>query len=292
MTNGYKKAITQTVKESVNNWIETLKKETPELLLTKQWQVLFPKGFTEGYNVLSVVTGSKKGQHLIAHVEFVLPSDLELDFDDLELVLKNEPFKESKPKVKKKAVPVPIDEPIDVLNNIVSGVNSFLGSLNINIPAAPALQGFNLAETQSPLKVQSLLSTKPQVIHMEAAQPLKSTDENLVEKLKGEMLKSEHLPDWLKTIESREVFETLMQKLAEGFIHYQQKLGHPVELKDFFDKYEEHLTEKNKLYYHCKYKGKPVQNDSNEWCLEPYCSKKPYKSKCSYSTLKFGTPNN
>ena len=43
MTNGYRKAITDRIKESVNNWIETLKKEQPELLLTKQWQVLFPK---------------------------------------------------------------------------------------------------------------------------------------------------------------------------------------------------------------------------------------------------------
>jgi hypothetical protein len=49
----YRKAITERIKESVNNWIETLKKEQPELLLTKQWQVLFPKGFNEGYNCLS-----------------------------------------------------------------------------------------------------------------------------------------------------------------------------------------------------------------------------------------------
>ena len=85
----YRKAITERIKESVNNWIETLKKEQPELLLTKQWQVIFPKGFNEGYNILSVVTGSKKGKHLVAQVEFVLPRDLELDFDDLELVVKN-----------------------------------------------------------------------------------------------------------------------------------------------------------------------------------------------------------
>ena len=44
----YRKAITEKIKESVSNWIETLKKEQQELLLTKQWQLLFPKGFTEG----------------------------------------------------------------------------------------------------------------------------------------------------------------------------------------------------------------------------------------------------
>jgi proline racemase len=106
------------------------------------------------------------------------------------------------------------------------------------------------------------------------------------------MLKSEYLPEWLKTIESRDVFETLMQKLADGFVHYQQKLGKAVDLKEFFDKYTEHLKETGKLYYHCKYKGKPVEHDSKEWCLESYCSKKPYRSPCSYSTLKFGTTNN
>ena len=293
MTNGYRKAITDRIKESVNNWIETLKKEQPELLLTKQWQILFPKGFNEGYNILSVVTGSKKGQHLIAQVEFVLPRDLELDYGDLELVLKNEPYKEPTEKVKRKAVPVPIDEPIDVLNNMITGVNTFLSSLNINTPSTATFTGFNqLTQTQQPpVKVAPLLSTTTQK-PMEAAPPFKPADENLVEKVKNTMLKSEYLPEWLKTIESRDVFETLMQKLADGFVHYQQKLGKAVDLKEFFDKYTEHLKETGKLYYHCKYKGKPVEHDSNEWCLEPYCSKKPYKSKCSYSTLKFGTTNN
>lgn len=284
MTNGYRKAITERIKESVNNWIETLKKEHKELLLTKQWQVLFPKGFSAGFNRLNVVTSSKKGKYLVAQVEFVLPRDLELDFDDIELVLKNEPYKETKKETKHKAVPVPINEPLDVLNNLVSGVNSFLQSLNINIPSTPTFTGFKqLTEKQQPLRVSPLLS-KP----LEAAPPL---SDNLVDKVKEEMFRSEHLPEWLKTIESREVFEALMTKLTEGFIHYQKKLGHAVELKEFFDKYEQHLKEKGKLYYHCKYKGKPVKHDSNKWCLEAYCSKKPYHSQCSYSTLKFGKPN-
>ena len=285
MTNGYRKAITERIKESVNNWIETLKKEQPELLLTKQWQILFPKGFNEGYNILSVVTGSKKGQHLIAQVEFVLPRDLELDFNDLELVLKNEPFKKEIKETKKKALPIPIDEPIDVLNNMIIGVNSFLGSLNISVPSIPSFTGFNLTEKQQPMKVSPMLSTTPQNIPMAAAPP----NDNLVEKLKGEMFKSEHMPDWLKTIENREVFEGLMTKLTEGFIHYQKKVGHAVDLKDYFNLYEDHLKEKGKLHYYCKYKGKPVKHDSNEYCLESYCSKKPYRSRCTYSTLKFGT---
>ena len=292
MTNGYRKAITDRIKESVNNWIETLKKEQPELLLTKQWQILFPKGFSEGFNCLSVVTGSKKGKYLIAQVEFVLPRDLELDFDNIELVHKNEPFKKETKETKKKALPIPIDEPIDVLNNMIIGVNSFLGSLNISVPSIPSFTGFNLTEKQQPIKVSPLLSTTTQNVPVAAAPPFKPADENLVEKVKNTMLKSEYLPEWLKTIESRDVFETLMQKLADGFVHYQQKLGKAVDLKEFFDKYTEHLKETGKLYYHCKYKGKPVEHDSKEWCLESYCSKKPYRSPCSYSTLKFGTTNN
>ena len=288
MTNGYKKAITDRIKESVNNWIETLKKEQPELLLTKQWQVLFPKGFNEGFNCLSVVTGSKKGKYLIAQVEFVLPRDLELDFDNIELVHKNEPFKKETKETKKKALPIPIDEPIDVLNNMIIGVNSFLGSLNISVPSIPSFTGFNLTEKQQPIKVSPLLSTTTQNVPVAAAPPL---SDNLVDKLKGEMYKNEHLPVWLKTIENREVFEALMQKLSEGFIHYQKKIGHAVDLKEYFDLYESHLKEQGKLHYYCKYKGKPVKHDSNEYCLESYCSKMPYKSKCSYSTLKFGTTN-
>jgi len=285
----YRKAITERIKESLNNWIETLKKEHPELLLTKQWNVLFPKGFNSGYNVLNVVTGSKKGQHLVAQVEFVLPRDLELDFDDLELVLKNEPFKETKKENTCKSIPVPIDEPIDVLNNMVKGVNSFLGSLNISVPSTPSFTMFNqLTEKQQPVKVSPMLSTTPQNIPMAAASP----NDNLVERIKAEMFKSAHMPDWLKTIESKEVFEALMQKLAEGFVSYQAKLGRPVQMKDYFDLYEKHLKEKDKLHYFCKYKGKPVKHDSNEYCLESYCSKKPYRSKCSYSTLKFGANNN
>ena len=167
------------------------------------------------------------------------------------------------------------------------GVNSFLGSLNINVPSTPSFSGFNqLTEKQQPpVKVAPLLSTTLQK-PTEAAPPL---GDNLVEKVKNTMLKSEYLPDWLKTIESREVFEALMQKLSEGFIHYQKKVGHAVDLKDYFNLYEDHLKEKGKLHYYCKYKGKPVKHDSNEYCLESYCSKKPYRSRCTYSTLKFGT---
>ncbi len=150
MTNGYKKAISERIKESLNNWIDKLKSEHSELLLTKQWQIQFPKGFSEGHNVLNVVTGSKQGKHLIAEVQFVLPHDLELDFDDIELILKNEPFKEPKTKEQIRQTPLPVDEPIDLLNDLVKGVNSFLTSLNINLPNANPVTGFNPIDRPSP----------------------------------------------------------------------------------------------------------------------------------------------
>ncbi len=294
MTNSYKKAISEKIKESLNNWIDKLKLEHKELLLTKQWQIQFPKGFSAGHNVLNVVTGSKKGKHLVAEVQFVLPSDLELDFDDLELILKNEPFREAKARSKVKHTPQPIDEPLEQLNDLVLGVNSFLTSLNINLPSATQIKGFNPINNQrSVLNVKPLFSKDQQIIPVEAINHLNGVhdlgDNNLIERVKDEMLKSPHLPQWLKTIESRDTWHSLMQKLAEGFIHYQKNVGKAVDLKEFFDKYEEHLLDNDKLYHFCKYKSKPVELDTNGWCNETYCSKMPYHSKCSYATLKFGT---
>ncbi|MEE9167916.1 MAG: hypothetical protein V3U24_10720, partial [Candidatus Neomarinimicrobiota bacterium] len=152
MKNSYKQEITERIKDSLNRWIEELKKSHPELLLTKQWRTLFPRGFTEGNNVIPVVTGSKKGKHLVAEVQFVLPESLELDLDAMELTVKNEPFEEKE----KEASPVPIDEPLDVLNELILGVNDFLQSLNLSIPHLTAPQTLN----QMPLFPTSYPSTQ------------------------------------------------------------------------------------------------------------------------------------
>ncbi len=293
MTSSYKKAISERIKESLNNWIDKLKLEHKELLLTKQWQIQFPKGFTQGHNVLNVVTGSKQGKHLVAEVQFVLPQDLELDFDNIELILKNEPFREPKTRSKVKRTPQPIDEPLDQLNELVLGVNSFLTSLNINLPSVTQITGFNPTTNQkSVLNVKPLFTKDQQIIPVETINHLNGNhdlgDNNLIERVKDEMLKSPHLPEWLKTIESRDTWHSLMQKLAEGFIHYQKNIGKAVDLKEFFEKYEEHLIDNDKLYHFCKYKSKPVTLDTNGWCNESYCSKMPYHTKCSYATLKFG----
>jgi len=283
MTDDYKHQISHRIKDGINDWIDKLKAEQTNLLLTKQWQVIWPKGFKAGQTVIPVITGSKKGKHLIGEVQFLLPEDLELDYDAVELVLKNEPFKIQKIKAKT-AIPGPLDEPIDVLNNLVLGVNEFLNSLNLNIPAAQTNKAFPIQ--QPSIRVTPTISATPNILG--AAPPLSDGDVNLIEQVREQMLKSQYLPEWFKTIRNKEIWDTLLSKLAEGFIHYQKKIGHAVDLEDYFQLYTDHLKEAGKLHTYCKYKSQPVSLDSSGHCNESYCSKKPYHATCSYATLKFG----
>jgi len=287
MTDDYRQQISRRIKDGINNWIDKLKAEHSEFLLTKQWNIIWPKGFKAGQTVIPVVTGSKKGKHLVGEVQFLLPDDLELDYDAVELILKNEPFKISKPKAVTPK-PVPIDEPLDVLNNLVLGVNDFLQSLNLNSPnPKTALRLFPTDRQQPSIRVTPTISANPTTI-LGAAPPFNNGDVNLVEKVREKMLRSQYLPEWFKTIKSKDIWGTLLEKLAEGFIHYQQKIGHAVGLEDYFRMYTDHLKEAGKLHNYCKYLSKPISLDSSGYCLESYCSKKPYHATCSYATLKFG----
>jgi hypothetical protein len=297
-TNGYKKLITDSIKAAVNDWIDDLKNKHEELLLTKQWEIIFPKGFQSGHNVLPVVTSSKNGKHLIAEVQFVLPDNLELDMVGLQLVLKNEPYIPSEKE--KKTGPVPLDESIDILNDMVIGLNSFLQNLNFSMPgvAMPTSAGtttffsnpLNVKKDQSQLKINPLypVNGNSGFIHRDSINS--SGNNSVIDSIKKQMVNSNYLPDWIKTIESKDVWDQLLTKLAEAFYHYQQQMGKAVDLKDFFEKYEEHLLTQGKLYHYCKYKSKPVSLDTNNHCNENYCSKKPYNSTCPLATLKFGSP--
>ena len=285
MKNGYKKLITERIKDEVNKWIDELKGKQQDLLLTKQWSIIFPKGFQTGNNSLPVVTGSKQGQHLVAEVQFVLPDDLELDINNVELVLKDEPYKENK----KIVSPVPIDEPLDAINDLVVGINQFLQSLNISIPNTTAMPSFftnQLHNDKQDFQIKvNPLNQKINVIR----NGLSSTDENLIDKVRKQMLQSSYLPEWFKTIESQQIWDELLNKLAEALIHYQNQVGRTVDLKEFFEKYTLHLQKQGKLYPHCKYKSKPIILDESGYCMENYCSKKPYHASCPLTTLKFGT---
>jgi len=277
MRDDYKLQINNQIKEAVNNWIDDLKEKHPTLLLTKQWNLNYPKGFHSGNNILPVVTSAKKGKHLIAELNIFLPDNLDLDLNSVELTLKNEPYKPQKHKTAHRR-PKPIDEPLDVLNDIIVGVNQFL-------------QGIHLPEstTQSgPLfqQVQPAGIRPPQINIKQNGGPNLSSGN--VDEVKKELLNSPALPEWYRTITSPSIRAELAQKLAESFVHYQQQTGRKIEFVEFFNIFTEHLKKQNKLHHYCRYKGKPVSLDSNNFCTENFCSKKPHRAVCNQTTLKFG----
>jgi hypothetical protein len=276
MSDDYKIQINKQIKDALNQWIEDLKEKHPTLLLTKQWNVIYPRGFHAGNNLLSVVTGSKKGKHLVAELNIFLPDDLELDLNSVELILKNEPYKPEVNK-KNKRIPKPIDGQLDTLNDIILSVNQFLQNIHLPTPAS-------VSQAQPIIGVQPKQNSQQQInIKQNTATP--NTDE-----IKKAMLHSPALPEWYRTIENPAVKAGLAQKLAESFISYQHQAGRKIELKEFFQVFTKHLQSQNKLQNYCRYQGKPVKLDSNGFCTESYCSKKPYNNVCNQTTLKFGEP--
>jgi len=269
----YKSQITLRIKDAINNWIDDLKEKDKELLLTKQWQVLFPRGFKSGFNTLPVVTNSKNGKQLVGEVGFVLPESLELDLDSIELTLKNEPYQEDQKQVSRHRS---LNEPLDILNGIIVNINSFLQGLS---PTSDTLKPLNMR----PLGTNPLPGAAPtQTIR------INHNDTSDIDSIRKTLLQSSYLPDWFKTIDSMEIREQLLSKIAESLAHYQKQIGHTVDLQEFFEKYTEMLLKQDKLYHYCKYKSKPVELDSDQHCTENYCSKKPYHSQCPNTTLRFG----
>jgi len=279
-TEDYKQQITLKIKDSINQWIDKLKEEHKELLLTKQWNVLFPKGFKPGNNVIPVVTTSKQGKYLIGELLFYLPDNLELDMDSIELTLKNEPFDVKHVKVK---TPAPLDEPLDVLNNMLIGVNDFIQSLQL-----PQYSSNLLNPQPSGRLINNLQGTVPYKTIKINGITSNNIDVRDIDTIRKQILQSDYLPDWFRTIGSYEIREQLLSKIAESLAHYQRQIGHAVDIKEFFEKYTEMLLKQNKLSNYCKYKSKPVSLDTSGYCTENYCSKKPYNAGCSNVTLRFG----
>ncbi len=273
MSNEYKQQIRERIKDAVNEHIEDLKTKHPELLLTKQWNINFPKGFRSGHSTLPVTTSCKKGKYLVGEVQFLLPDSLELDMDSIELVLKDEPYQITK---QAKQIPQPIDEPLDALNDIIINVNEFLQSLN--------LQGLQTTpQTNLPFMQHSASKVIP-IQKQGVALPLST-----IEEIKTNMLRSDFLPEWFKTIDSNDVKSELLNKLSEGYLHYNRQNNGNISLKEYFNTYTKYLRDNDKLHHYCKYKAKPVKLDGSNWCTESYCSKKPYRDVCNMTTLKFGT---
>lgn len=277
MNSDYKTQITERVKEGVNNWIGELKTKHPELLLTRQWQLLWPRGFEEGHNVVPVVTSAKQGQHLVAEARFVLPPSMELDLDALELSLKDEVYD---PSARDLITPT-VDNPLETLSSLVQGINGFLESLTIKQkPAVPS-------DPFGSIKARPFSAAAPLSIQRpwESARLLDSTE---VEQIREAMEKSPFLPEWYATITSQKVADELLTKLAEGYLH-QRSLGRTNGLKEYFEQYTAYLQKENKVHQFCHYKGKPVKFDEKGWCLEAYCSKKPYQAVCPRASLRFGS---
>jgi len=287
----YKQQITLKIKDSINQWIDKLKEEHKELLLTKQWSIHFPKGFKPGNNIIPVVTTSKQGKYLIGELLFYLPDNLELDLDSIELTLKNEPFDEKQVRVK---TPVPLDEPLDVLNNIIIGLNNFVQTLPMPVYSSNPV----IRKSQNIFDNMQGTVVKPKSIPINgfANNNGNNTGNNTgytgdtgdIDIIRKQILQSDYLPEWFKTIGSYEIREQLLTKIAESLAHYRKQVGHAIDLQEFFDKYTEMLLKQGKLYHYCKYKSKPVSLDVNDHCTENYCSKKPYNAGCPHVTLRFG----
>ena len=273
--------IGESIAEEIGEWIERLKTQTPELKLTRQWKVFLPRGFESGNNVLPVITGSKEGKRLIGEVSFILPDTLELDTSDLNLTLKNEPFKESK---EPKVTPEPMEDSLDLLNRMVVSINEFLSGVEIERPSryenGKKIQFFGI-DVEKKSKLNVIGFDNGILGHTKV-----STDK--LDTVKREMLASSYLPEWFKTITSYEIRDSLLEKLTEGYIHYKTKLGRDVPLEEFFREYSDHLKKTDKLHDYCPYKAKPVNLTDKGHCLEDYCSKKPYNAPCSVQVLKFG----
>jgi hypothetical protein len=102
------------------------------------------------------------------------------------------------------------------------------------------------------------------------------------------MLASPHLPEWLKSISNKQLYDELIDKLVSAYVQYQRSSGGQSSIKDFFEKYTSHMLSHGHLHHWCKYKGKPVELDERQFCTDAFCSKKLYNSSCPLAVLKFG----
>ncbi len=267
----YQKLILTRVKDQINEWLETLKQKQPELLLTRQWRIIWLKGFRQGQNVMPVITSCKDGEYLIGEIQLVLPPSLDLDLEAVELALKEKPYE-----VPAAVTSVPsIDDPLDLINDLVIGINGFLSGMPLpSIDVGASGEGRTLF---APLKVRpkgqsTILTDIERSVH-------------------EDILKSPYLPEWFKSIESREVKHGVLNRLAEGYTQYSRRKGYSAGLQEFFKDYTEVLLNQNKLHHHCPYKGRGVEMDYKGHCTEAFCSKKPHNAVCPVSNLRFGALN-
>ena len=266
--NDYQKQILDRVKGRINQWLESLKQKNPELLLTRQWRIVWLKGFVQGQNTMPVITSCKDGEYQIGEIQIVLPPSLELDLEAVELVLLEQPY------VASGAAPsIPsLNDPLDLLNDLVLGISGFLSGMPMqpNSMSAPVTQSLI-----TPLKVNPL------------GGPSTALPGDL-NSIQAEILKSPYLPDWYKAIKNSKVAQGMLNKLVEGYAQYNLRKGYTGPLKEYFEQYTEALLKQNKLHQHCPYKGRGVEMDFQGHCKEAFCSKKPHNAPCPVPHLRLG----
>ena len=269
----YKKEISDKVKESITDWIARQKTEQPDQLLRSNWKILFPKGFSTGQNTIPVVTPAKGGKRLVGEIGFYLQDDLVLNIDEVELTLKNEIYKEPKKK-KGKQGPKSIDSSLDVINNIIIGASELMASLS-------GISGANNNRMTVP-------GLAPHVRTTQLNPSVEPQPRDELTKTVRLMLLHPDLPEYVKTIQDRNVRDQLLEKMAEAYLHYSNRVGSSVDIPEFFKLWTKQLKEQGRLNSHCKWKGIPIELDDNGWCTEYNCSKLPYRSTCPQTTYKFG----
>ena len=195
------------------------------------------------------------------------------NIEEVELTLKNEIYKEPKKKKDKKKLKS-VDSSLDVINNIIIGASELMASLS----------GINVANSRS----MTVPGLAPHVKTTQVNPTVDPQPRDELTKTVRLMLLHPDLPDYVRTIQDRNVRDQLLEKMAEAFLHYSNRIGSSVDIPEFFKLWTKQLKEQGRLNTHCKWKGIPIELDDNGWCTEYNCSKLPYRSKCPQTTYKFG----
>ena len=197
----YKKQISDKVKEPITDWIARQKTEQPEQLHRSNWKIVFQKGFSTGQNTIPVVTPAKGGKRLVGEIGFYLQDDLVLTIEEVELTLKNEIYKE-KNKKKSNVEPKSIDSSLDVINNIIIGASELMASLS----------GINVANSHS----MTVPGLAPNIKTTQLNPSVEAQPRDELTKTVRLMLLHPDLPEYVRTIQDRNVRDQLLEKMAEA----------------------------------------------------------------------------
>lgn len=264
----YQQQILEQLRQPVTQWVAQLRQQTPDLLLTSQWQVLYPRGYQPGLNTLPVVTQSRQGQYQVAEVSFVLPDSLELDPASLAIDLVSRPYVPLSP------MPAAASGDLSLkrLNNLVVQVSRYLQDVLPHSGQPPVFTW------QPAVRPEPLESSPPRVTTIVPTRPA----------ARQRLEQWQSLPDWISTLSDPDLRERVLDKLATDLAAEEVRCGHEVSLGPYLKNYTRQLADVHKLHPFCRYKGRPITLSPEGHCQEVYCSKKPYRSACTQATWRLG----